>query len=60
MLPKKEKDFRMFVKCDHLEKQITVPFSAIRMLLDILTQMAEGNAITLIPGPSRIDNTRSS
>lgn len=49
VLPKKEKDFRMVVKGDHHEQQITIPFSAIRMLLDILTQMAEGNAITLIP-----------
>jgi excisionase family DNA binding protein len=49
VLPKKEKDFFMIVKCDHREKQIAVPFSAIRMLLDILIQMAEGNAITLIP-----------
>ena len=39
----------MVVKCDHDEKQVTIPFSAIRILLDILTQMAEGNAITLIP-----------
>jgi excisionase family DNA binding protein len=49
VLPKKEKDFSMVVKCDHEDKQIIIPFSAIRMLLDILTQMAEGNAITLIP-----------
>ncbi len=29
--------------------KITFPFSAIKLLLEILTQMAEGNAITLIP-----------
>lgn len=28
---------------------ITVPVSAIRLLADILTQMAQGNAVTLIP-----------
>lgn len=49
LLPKKEKDFLIFVKSDHHEKQIALPFSAVKMLLDILTQMAEGNAITLIP-----------
>src|ERR1700745_4364389 len=49
VLPKKEKDFLIIVKCDHYEKQIALPFSAVRMLLDILTHMAEGNAITLIP-----------
>lgn len=49
VLPKKEKDFLIIVKSDHQEKQIALPFSAIKMLIDILTQMAEGNAITLIP-----------
>lgn len=49
LFPKKEKDFRMIVKSDQNEAQITFPFSAIKLLLDILTQMAEGNAVTLIP-----------
>lgn len=49
LFPKKEKDFHMVVKSDQNETQITFPFSAIKLLLDILTQMAEGNAITLIP-----------
>lgn len=49
VLCKKAKDFCMVVKNDHHEKQIIIPFSAIKMLLDILTQMAAGNAITLIP-----------
>lgn len=49
LFPKREKDFRMVVKGDQHETQITFPFSAIKLLLDILTQMAEGNAITLIP-----------
>lgn len=49
VLPKKDKDFHMFVKVKHEDRQITLPFSAITMLLEILTQMAEGNAITLIP-----------
>lgn len=30
-------------------KQIIIPTSALRLLVDILTQMAKGNAITLIP-----------
>ncbi len=49
VLPKNKKDFLMIVKKNHLNKEIKIPFSAIRMLVDILTQMAEGNAITLIP-----------
>lgn len=49
LFPKKEKDFQMTVKNAQYEKKITFPFSAIKLLLDILTQMAEGNAITLIP-----------
>ena len=48
-LPKKEKDFLMVVKIDNHEKTIKIPFSAIRLLVDILAQMAEGNAVTLIP-----------
>lgn len=31
------------------DEKITVPVSAIRLLADILTQMAPGNAVTLIP-----------
>jgi excisionase family DNA binding protein len=30
-------------------KQISIPDSALRLLVDILSQMAKGNAITLIP-----------
>lgn len=49
LFPKKEKDFQMVVKVDKREAKITFPFSAIKLLLQILTQMAEGNAVTLIP-----------
>lgn len=49
VFPKKEKDFLITVKSDHQEKQIALPFSAVKMLINILTEMAEGNAITLIP-----------
>lgn len=49
LFPKKEKDFQMVVKVDQHEAMITFPFSAIKLLLQILTQMAEGNAVTLIP-----------
>ena len=30
-------------------KQIRIPLSALRLLVDILSQMAKGNAVTLIP-----------
>lgn len=49
LFPRKEKDFRMLVKMDKRETMITFPFSAIKLLHEILTQMAEGNAVTLIP-----------
>ena len=49
LFPKKEKDFHMVMKVDKHEAKITFPFSAIKLLLQILTQMAEGNAVTLIP-----------
>jgi len=31
------------------KQDITVPVSALRLLVDILTQMAEGNAVTIMP-----------
>lgn len=49
LFPKKEKDFQMKVKGEKKEETIIFPFSAIKLLLHILTQMAEGNAVTLIP-----------
>src|ERR1700730_7655666 len=49
LFPKREKDFHMSIKVDKREAKLTVPFSAIKLFLEILTQMAEGNAITLIP-----------
>jgi excisionase family DNA binding protein len=49
LFPKKEQDFEMVVKGEKTEAKIIFPFSAIKLLLQILTQMAEGNAVTLIP-----------
>lgn len=49
LFPKKEKDFDMLVSVGSREAKITFPFSAIKLLHQILTQMAEGNAVTLIP-----------
>lgn len=34
---------------DGSEETVSIPASAFRMLIDILTQMAQGNAMTLIP-----------
>lgn len=34
---------------NHHSNSVTLPLSAFKLLLNILTQMAEGNAITLIP-----------
>ncbi len=34
---------------DKSEESLTIPLSAVRLLADILTEMAQGNAVTLIP-----------
>ena len=34
---------------NHHPSSVTLPFSAFKLLVSILTQMAEGNAVTLIP-----------
>ena len=49
LLPKKHQDFRLFVREEQRVVEITIPFSAVKMLLHILTQMSEGNAVTIIP-----------
>lgn len=43
-------DFRLRVQADdEPEEMVVIPSSAFRLLTDILTQMALGNAITLMP-----------
>ena len=37
------------VKVIEGNQEIDVPVSALRMLVDILAQMAEGNAVTIVP-----------
>lgn len=49
LLPKKEKDFKIAIKKGKQENLIVLPFVAIRLLLQILTEIAEGNAVTIIP-----------
>lgn len=49
LLPKHEKDFQMRVKVDSHEAEIVLPFSVFKLLLEILNQIAEGNAVTLMP-----------
>ena len=34
---------------NHRHNSVTIPLSAFKLLVNILTQMAEGNAVTLIP-----------
>ena len=34
---------------NHHHNTVTIPFSAFNLLITVLTQMAEGNAVTLIP-----------
>ncbi|CUI18134.1 conserved hypothetical protein (plasmid) [Candidatus Protochlamydia naegleriophila] len=47
ILPKKEKD--LSIKIENSESSITLPFSVVKLLVGILSEMAEGNAVTLIP-----------
>lgn len=43
-------DFRVGIRQDdQLEESVAIPASAFRLLVDILTEMAQGNAVTLIP-----------
>jgi excisionase family DNA binding protein len=43
-------DFRLGIhQDDHHDESVTIPAAAFRLLVDILTEMAEGNAVTLIP-----------
>lgn len=49
LFPKRKKDINMSIKIDNREANLKVPFSAIKLFLEILMQMAEGNAVTLIP-----------
>ena len=43
-------DFRLRIRQDdRREESVAIPASAFRLLVDILTEMAQGNAVTLIP-----------
>lgn len=46
---KKGKTIDILLETDKHKNSVTLPFSAFKLLITILTQMAEGNAITLIP-----------
>lgn len=49
LLPRARHDFHLFVREKKREVELTIPFSAVKMLLHILTQMSEGNSVTIIP-----------
>jgi excisionase family DNA binding protein len=50
LLSKRRSEFRLRVQAgDGPEETLAIPKSALRLLTDILTQMAQGNAVTLIP-----------
>jgi excisionase family DNA binding protein len=49
ILGARKKNFRFRIQPDESEEAITIPRSAFRLLADILTEMAQGNAVTLIP-----------
>jgi excisionase family DNA binding protein len=45
----KRKPLRVRIQPDDDEEPIAIPVSALRLLAHILTEMAQGNAVTLIP-----------
>lgn len=48
-------DFRLCIQADHdLEEVVVIPSSALRLLTDILTQMACGNTITVMPANAEL------
>lgn len=49
LLSKKKDDILVTIRVGEGEAPIILPFSAIQLLQQILTQMAQGNAVTLIP-----------
>ncbi|HEY3323320.1 MAG TPA: helix-turn-helix domain-containing protein [Planctomycetota bacterium] len=49
LLGKKRSGLNVRIRTDDAEEVVTVPFLAFRLLTDILTEMARGNAVTLIP-----------
>jgi len=50
LLGKPRKGFRLRVQADdEPEETVSIPVSAFRLLNDILTEMAKGNAVTFIP-----------
>jgi excisionase family DNA binding protein len=46
---KKKTELQLRIQSDSAEETVAVPVSAFRLLTDILTEMAQGNAVTLIP-----------
>jgi excisionase family DNA binding protein len=50
LLGKRRADFRLRIQADDgSEEAVAIPASALRLLTEILTEMAKGNAVTLIP-----------
>ncbi len=50
LLGKRLADFRLRIQADdESEETVAIPASAFRLLNDILTEMAKGNAVTIIP-----------
>ncbi len=50
LLGKRRRSLRVSVQADdEVEQSVAIPVPAFRLLTDILTQMAQGNAVTLMP-----------
>ncbi len=55
LLGTQQEDFRLRVQAnDGPEETIAIPASALRLLNDVLTEMAKGNAVTLIPAHAEL------
>ena len=49
LLPEGERPLRLVTE-DNLHEMISIPPGAVRLFLDILTQLGQGRAVTIVPG----------
>lgn len=52
--PKKKQSLSLHVESDGKEESVPIPASLLRLLMDVLTNMAKGNAITLVPSHAEL------
>src|SRR5436190_1559937 len=52
--PKKKQSLSLRVEFDGKDESVPIPASLFRLLMDILTNMAKGNALTLVPSHAEL------